>query len=449
MSTQPADAEAAVAALRAERDQLQAQVATLERRGRWRSRLRTIGVVVLLVLACVSFAGAVVGGWAKRNLLDTERVSGTLQEIVNDPAVEEAVSARLTATLITLIGPQDLLEEALPDRADILAVPLATAVDRFIAGAVDRFVGSDAYERLMLGLAERGHAGALRVLRGESDRVEIVDGAVVIDLVPVINAVLAEITSASPEIFGRRIDLPTITVDDVPERARQRLADALGVPLDDDFGRVTVFESDSLTAAQDALWLFERSVPALTLAFFAFAGLALWLSRRRRRTLLQLVVGLALVLVLVRRIVYRLIESVTEIPPTQVGQDAAHAIVTILFDSLLLFTLLLVVVLAVVAIVALVTGPYRWATALRTRTGELVATGTDPTRRPAWLQAALSWAAVHRDWLAIAGAVVAVLVLLVFDLSWFGLIVLGAAVAAYEVGVQRLGGPKATDAAGA
>jgi hypothetical protein len=452
--TQPVDAQPDVAgddvdALRAERDALQAQVSSLERRSRWRSRLRTIGVVVLIVLACVSFEGAVVGVWAKRNLLDTDRLTETFQEIVTDPDVEQAVSVRLTAALTSLIRPEEVLEDALPDRADILAVPLANAVERFIASTVDRFVGSDAYERIMVGLVERAHAGALRVLRGESEFVEIVDGTVVLDLVPVINAVLAQITSVSPEIFGRTINLPDITVEDVPEQARERLADALGVSLDEDFGRVPVFESDSLTAAQDALWTFERAVPAFVLATLAFAGLALWLSRRRRRTLLQLVVGLALVLVLLRRVLYRLVESVTGIPDNEVGQAAAHSVVTILLDSLFLLTVVLLIVLALVAIVALVTGSYPWAVALRRRSGELAAAGTDPEKRPAWLQSGLSWAAVHHDWLAIGGAVVAVLILLVFDLSWIGLIVLAALVVAYEVGVNRLGRTAATDAAGA
>ena len=38
---------------------------------------------------------------------------------------------------------------------------------------------------------------------------------------------LAQIGEQSPEILGRSVDLPTITVDDVPDAAREAIGDAL------------------------------------------------------------------------------------------------------------------------------------------------------------------------------------------------------------------------------
>jgi hypothetical protein len=95
--------------------------------------------------------------------------------------------------------------------------------------------------------------------------------------------------------------------------------------------------------------------------------------------------------------------------------------------------------------VALLTGPYRWAASLRHRVATIAGvvagtvraaatgtgTGADDDRRVAWLTA-------HRDALQVAGIVAAIALLLVFDLSWLGIIVLIVVIGAYELVLWRL-----------
>ena len=57
-------------------------------------------------------------------------------------------------------------------------------------------------------------AGAHRVvdvLEGDTGKLQIENGEVVLNLVPVLNGVLAQIGEASPEIFGGTVDLPEVS----------------------------------------------------------------------------------------------------------------------------------------------------------------------------------------------------------------------------------------------
>ncbi len=215
-----------------------------------------------------------------------------------------ALSAYLTDQLNQLIDPQEIFSEALPDRAQILAIPLAGAVEGFVGDQVSTFVASDTFAQLWKAAVETAHREAVRVLEGDTPLLEESNDQIVINLLPVINQVLAQIGESSPDILGRSVDLPTITVDDVPDAAREAIGDALGINLDDDFGTFTIYDDGALSSAQEAVSLADKLVWVLVvLAPLAIAA-TIAISARRRRTLLQLTVGIALSMVLVRRLVF-------------------------------------------------------------------------------------------------------------------------------------------------
>jgi hypothetical protein len=442
----PVTAEAAepvstdeIEALKAERDALAAKLDKRERRRRWAERLRSIGVVVLVVLAVVCFIAANIGGWARRNLLNTDRFTGTAQELIEDPNIEAAVSARVTQELVRVIDPAAIFQEVLPDRAQVLAVPLANAVREFLGEQVERFVASDAFEDIWVTVVRLAHETALRVLRGETENIQIEDGVITINLLPVINAVLARIEDLVPEIFGRSVNLPEISADDIPEAARQRLSSALGVDLGDDFGVIKIYDADGVQAAQDGLRLFERAVIALAILTLVFAAVALWLSRRRRRTLLQLTVGAIIGLIVVRRLGYWFQDNLGTRQSNGLDRRAVRSAGEILLDSFFVLTAALLVLLLIVAVVAAVTGPYPWAVALRRWVAGMGGQGNAWLRAQAADAGPLRWIVAHREAMQIGGLVVAGLVLFIFDLSWVGLIVLAVLLAVYELVVHQLG----------
>ncbi len=78
-------------------------------------------------------------------------------------------------------------------------------------------------------------------------------------------------------------------------------------------------------------------------------------------------VGIALGVVLIRRIGLRAEDEVVDLAQPE-NQEAVAVVVGAFVDSLLDATVGILAAAALVAVVALVTGPYRWAVALRRRT---------------------------------------------------------------------------------
>jgi hypothetical protein len=428
--------------LQAERDRLSREVKTLEEKKKSQSSIRTVGVFILVVLACVSFTGASVGVWAKRSFLNNEVFAERAAPLGADPAVQAALGVWVTDELMQVINPEEIFREALPDRGQILAVPLASAVRGFVQGKVDEFLASERFANLWSEAVTRAHARAVDVVEGSSDVVSAQGDQIEVNLVPLVNGALAQVGQASPEIFGRTVDLPDLTVDDLPANAQARISEALGMPVGEDFGVIVIDDNGALSAAQEAVRLFGVAVWILVILATVLIPLALWVSHRRRRTLLQLVFGLALGLVLVRRLGFRLEGDALDRIANETNRAAAKAITQSFVDPLLDATLIALWVLLAIAVVAVVTGPYRWAVALRRGVGNATASlgriiGSAGER--ATDDATVAWLRANTGALQIGGAVVAVLALLLFDLSWFGLLVLMILLAAYEVGVWWVG----------
>jgi hypothetical protein len=367
--------------LRAENALLRARMTELstaapEEAAARRSRLRGVAVVLAVALSAVAFTGGVIGLWARRSLLNEQVFTQRAAVIGADPAVRAAVSGYLTDQIMTVVDPRALFEQVLPERGRVLAAPLTSAVRGFVGDRVTAFVGSDTFVQLFTRVAANGHNRLVKVIRNESEVVSAQGDTIVVNLVPVINTALAQIGEISPELFGRRIDIPTITADEIPEAARQKLASALGRELSPHFGVIEIQGGgDTLRAAQDAVRLFDLGLWVLVITTFAMAALALWLSARRRRTLLQLAFALIAATVVVRRLAIGVTgEALDQV--RQANRAAASAIVDAFVDPLLDFTKVVLVVLLVVALVALATGPYKPAVWLRALVGRLVANVT-------------------------------------------------------------------------
>ena len=431
MDESPQVDEAEVERLRDEQARLEAEVGELrakldEDRARKGGRLRRVLAAVLVFVTVVVATVTVGGVWARRNALNTDRWVATVGPIAEAPEVQAALGRWVTDELMTLIDPESLFEEALPERGQILAVPLTNALEGFVRDRVDGFLASDTFQNLWVQINERAHRRIVQILEGDTpENVTIEDGKVVLNVIPVINAVLADIGEASPEIFGRTVDLPTVSVDDVPEAAIEKIESALGVQIPSNFGQFTVFDASRLEQVQDAVELFNRLVVFVAILAVALFALTLWVSPRRRRTLIQLVVGTALGVVLLRRLGLRLEDDVVDMVRPD-NQEAAKVIVGAFVSSLLDATTWVLIIAAVIAVVAVITGPYPWARTARGKVrdgfrwlggavrGAVLGRADDP---------AAAWVAGHREIVQGAAIVAGILVLLLADLSWWWLLV--------------------------
>jgi hypothetical protein len=432
------DLAAEVERLWLERDRLRSEAETLDRRVHG-GRTRRVLVGVLVVLSCLSFLAASLGFWANRHLLETDIWVDRVGPTIDDPAVQAAMADAITIEVMKLLDPKSLIEDVLPDRARVLATPLASAVRDFVHDRVLTFVSSDRFAELWRTLNERAHRAAVALLRGEGgDVVDTSGGVVTVNIIPVIDAVLARISEVSPNLFGRSIDIPEVTFDDLPDAAREKIGDALGVDLDDDFGVFTLYEEKQLSVAQEAIRAFDRLLPLMIALTVVLTAVALIVSRRRRRTSLQLLVGFALVVVLVRRVALRATDDVLELIKIPTRHDAVEVVLHAFRDPLLASTQWILIGILALIVVLVATGPYPWVVAVRSGVVRLVRGVSARAGDVATQDATVTWIRRNAIALYVAGAAVVVAALWWFDLSWLGLLLLAAAVGGAELVVYRL-----------
>jgi hypothetical protein len=224
----------------------------------------------------------------------------------------------------------------------------------------------------------------------------------------------------------------------VPDEARDRLADALGVTIDDDFGTFTIYDDGALSTVQQAVHLFDRLVWVLVVITPLVMIVAVGISPRRRRTLLQLTVGVAAVMVLLRRVVLIAQEDLLELVRIETNRPAVEVTTDAFLDPLLAGARWIAVVALAVAVLAALTGPYRWATSLRSwvaGTSRRLATTVADTAKD---EATAAWAEQHLDALRIAGGLVGLALLWWVDLTWARFFVVVILVGAYEAAVALL-----------
>ena len=196
--------------------------------------------------------------------------------------------------------------------------------------------------------------------------------------------------------------------------------------------------------------LFNGALVLLLMLTPLIAVVALWLSGRRRRTLLQLTAGGVLGLVVARRAVIWLGDTLVR--NGQFGTKAARqAIISQVFHQYFSISRWLIIALIVAFALALVTGPYAWARSLRIRAYGLTRQARDLAAAmvgKAREDATLDWIGSHLDLLRILGVGVAVILLLAVSVSLVGFVVIAVLLAGYELWLLWLGRSAAAASAG-
>jgi hypothetical protein len=236
---------------------------------RWRRTL----VALLVVIGCVLAPISVIGLWARNTLLDTDQYVDTVGPLAKDPAIQRAVSDRVTRRLMTSVDVEGEIVAAFP-RAEPFAASIASGLETFVRAATLRIAQSERFQTLWENANRRAHSRVVAVLEGEgTETVETRDGKVVLNVGPLVNRVKERLGDRGVTIFER-----------VDDRLPQQFV---------------LFESEQLTKAQSGVRFLKTVTYALPfLALLAFAA-AVALSPNRRRTLLRAALGLAFAMAIV------------------------------------------------------------------------------------------------------------------------------------------------------
>src|SRR6478735_17660 len=239
-----------------------------ERNGIWRPIVAGVLILVAAILAPLS----VVAIWAHDEISDTDRYVETVAPLASDPAVQDAISARITQEIFNRLDVKAITQDAvdalaargLPPAAatslKALATPLSSGVQSFVADKVDALVKSPQFEQAWETANREAHAQVVAVLTGEMENSAVsVEGKTVsVNLATVIDAVKLKLEDAG---FGLASKIPPVNAE------------------------FTIVQSVDITKAQSYFRLLKgvaRGLPILALILLAGA---VAIGRSRRRTL--------------------------------------------------------------------------------------------------------------------------------------------------------------------
>ena len=301
---------------------------------------RRIIVSVLVVLVCVLAPISVLGVWVRNTVLHTDQYVDTMAPLASDPAVQDAISTRVTNTLVEETNLEDRITAALPTRAKRLAPVILGGAEQIVHDATLRIVQSDQFETLWRELNRRAHKRVVAVLVGKgTDTIATKNGDITVTIGPIVDKVKAALssrTSLFDNVDTSRLDKP-----------------------------IVLFSSEDLRKVQGGTDLLNDLGNYLPFVVLALLVAAILLSGNRRRTILRTALGIAFAMALLL-IVFNLGRTIyLDSLPSTVNQGAASAV----YDQVLTFLRTSLrtafVVAIIVAIGAWLAGPGHLATRIR------------------------------------------------------------------------------------
>jgi hypothetical protein len=220
-----------------------------------------IAARILVVLGVLFVFLSLLAGYIRFQGLDTETVSNTAGELIQDDQVREQVAASLVEALYANVDVTQELEQRLPPQTKGLAGPAAAGLREFSDRAAVRLLERPRVQELWVASVTRAHRDLLRVLDDDVRGVSTENGAVVLDLRPLVVS------------LGDQVAI----VGNVAER------------LGPDAGKVEIMQADQLETAQDLTQLLKVLGMWLWLVPLVLWAIALWLARGRRRSILRMI----------------------------------------------------------------------------------------------------------------------------------------------------------------
>lgn len=423
------------------------------------SRRRRVLSGVALVLACLSILVTTVALWTHQVALNTNRFTTLIGNVASDPAVTDPISTMVSTQVVEALGVQARIEARLPEALQPLAAGLTVAVRDAIDTRLRVALQNPRIQSALVGTIGFTHAQIVRLLRGESDVVGIVDGYLTLDVFPVAGEALNQLQTMG--LIPATVQLPDLTSAEAPEVLAQRLETALGITLPPGFGTIRLMPAERLAAARTVVRAFDLVVILLVILSAILVALALWLARDRRRMLIYLGIG-TIVAFLLARLAIRGAEGVIVggIADGDVA-GATRSIVDTTLENLRGVTAIILIATAVVAIAAYLWGRPKWVVATTSYVGD--AAGRAGSTAGAAAGAGVAGAAARTPNRATLGKAVRTnrasverigVAVIVFILVWLAIglevAVLGAAlVVGFELALRALADDSDTAAGGA
>jgi hypothetical protein len=362
----------------------------VRRRRGWRTPV----AVLLIVAGCVLAPLSVVAVWTANQVSDTSRYVANVEPLIKDPAIQNALTDKLTTEIVTKINVKgltdqvaaDLAKKGLPRASTLLrgvSGSLASGVAGFVHSSIHKIITGPRMAAAWVQVNRVASQALVAVLSGRatsSGAVGVRNGQVTLDLAPLEAVAKQDLVARGLTVAGK---IPIV------------------------HATVALFPSKNLVKAQKAYRLINDLKIVLPILTLVLLGLGVFIARRPRRALIGAGLGFAasmLVLgagLLIARSLY-----LNSVPAGTVPADAAAAAFDILVRFIKTALRTLLVAGLVVAAGAFFTGPSGPAA----RTRHALSAGLGRLRHGGQSGPASRWTYAHRHALRIGAVALAALV---------------------------------------
>jgi hypothetical protein len=300
-------------------------------------------VAVLVIAACALAPLAITAYWLKGTLFDTHQYVVTVTPLSSNRAIDDAVASRVTDALLQNVDLAKVQAE-LPKHTQFLGLALTAGVRDYTQELVVKFLQTSEFRKLWVIANTEAHDALVAVVKGKQTALVAPDGSVDIDL--------SNIATHARQAIG-------LAGLDLYDKTRP------GAIVHQKF---VIVKPKSLGRIRWAATALKRLAIVLPVASLLLAGLALAISRERRRTMFWLGGGLTagaiagLVLVAFGRRYY-----LDNIVGPDVPGDAARALYDTLLRNLRFDLELAILAGLLIAGGAALAGPSRVAVGIRSR----------------------------------------------------------------------------------
>src|SRR6266496_1317209 len=307
-----------------------------------RQRWRTILASLLIVIACVLAPLSVVAVWTKNQVTNTDRYVRTMAPLASEPAIQRALTDRITAKVFASVDVKALYSQAVDALAKQGLPPTRAAqLQSFTHSQVAKITSSAAFANAWVQVNRQAHAALVKALTGKGGgAVTINNDTVTLNLGPLIHTVKQQLVASG---FSLAAKIPETNASFV------------------------LFQSPNLTKAQSGFNLLNKLGIWLPIIVLVLIALGVYVAKSHRRTLVGacLGVGAGMIVLALGLAIFRSV-YLNALPAT-VSHDAAAVAYDTLVRYLRLGLRAVLVLALVIAVGAFLTGPS--VTAVRAREG--------------------------------------------------------------------------------
>jgi uncharacterized protein YukE len=135
----------------------------------------------LIVLASVLLILSITANWVQRTLLNTDEVTNTTDEILEDEDVQQALSIYTVDQLYANVDVQGEIQKKLPSSAKALAAPLAAATRQLATNVAERALASPQVQDRVSTAVGRAQGRFVSLIRDEGEYVSTTGGDVTLE----------------------------------------------------------------------------------------------------------------------------------------------------------------------------------------------------------------------------------------------------------------------------